>query len=71
MKLLCAPLISRLKTFMATSSWSSTSFPWYTELYLPLPIKLDVENPSVALDRSLKETLENFVANGGIIIELL
>jgi len=71
MKLFCAPLVSRLKTFMATSLSSSTSFPWYTELYLPRPIRLDTEKPSVALARSLKEIIGNCVSNDCRDIDLL
>jgi len=59
MKLFCAPLVSRLNTFTATSISGSANFPWYTKLYLPLPIKLDVENPCVALARSLKKLWGN------------
>ena len=56
MKRFCAPVVSRLKTFMAASFSSSASFPWYTEMYPPLHIRLDAENHCVALARSLKET---------------
>ena len=49
MKLLDAPRRCRLRTLIATSVPSSSMFPLYTVLKLPSPIKLVVENPSVAL----------------------
>jgi hypothetical protein len=58
-KLLEAPLDSKLNTFTATIAPSDAISPLYTDPKLPAPIKLDEENMAVAWKSSLYVTLQN------------
>jgi hypothetical protein len=58
-KLLEAPLDSKLNTFTATIAPSDAITPLYTDPKLPAPIKLDEENLTVAWKSSLYVTRRN------------